>query len=239
MPTAGSDVPPVSLSLAVAAAAFSLSIFQFHLHRENRVYLALRAAEIVRDAGAVTPREKVVAIRDYLRANVNHDGFPIEGRPFFRHSGAEILRTGKGWCGEVTRAFIVLAREVGIPAQRINLYGRVLHVVAEAEVAPGERVVVDSQNPPYIPDLEPLDKVIQRPEFDDYYTVNLRRLRMSWLVTRVKFEVGPLTYILESPNRLKAILWLILSAFAAGTHLARLSLRALLHRRGWVHRSAL
>jgi len=43
---------------------------------------------------------------------------------------------------------------------RLCGYGGDNHVVAEAELRPGERVLVDSQNPPHVRDLEPLDEVI-------------------------------------------------------------------------------
>jgi hypothetical protein len=127
---------------------------------------------------------------------------------------------------------------VGIRAQRINLYGAVNHVVAEVELKPGERVIVDSQNPPLLPDLETLDHVILRPEYTDYSTLNLRRLRLSWLVSRVKLEMGPLTYWTESPNALKAGLWLTLASILLSGKLllvcGRPLVRKLLVRRGWV-----
>jgi hypothetical protein len=148
------------------------------------------------------------------------------------------LQSGKGYCGEVTRAFIRMADAVGIRAQRINLYGAINHVVAEVELKPDERVIVDSQNPPLLLDLETLDHVILRPEYTDYSTLNLRRLRLSWLVSRVKLEMGPLTYWTESPNALKAGLWLAVALVLLSGKLllvcGRPLVRKLLARRGWV-----
>lgn len=201
--------------------------------------VAGRARALVAAAHAVTPREKVLALRDYIRSHVTKVGYPQEGRPFLRATAAEVLRSGKGWCGETSRLFICMAAGVGIPAQRINLYGRLQHTVAEAEIGPHDRVVVDCFNPPIVEDLEPLDRVILRPDYDDYFTLNLRRLRMTWLVTRVKLQLGPLTYWTEQPHLLKCSLWLTLTFGLAGACLARRALRAYLLRRGWVHVSML
>jgi hypothetical protein len=162
----------------------------------------------------------------------------MDDRPFLRASAAETLQSGKGYCGEVTRAFIRMADAVGIRAQRINLYGKINHVVAEVELKPGERVIVDSQNPPLLPDLDTLDHVILRPEYTDYSTLNLRRLRLSWLVSRIKLEIGPLTYWAESPHALEAGLWLAAALMLLSGKLllvcGRPLARMLLARRGWV-----
>ena len=98
-------------------------------------------------------------------------------------------------------------------------------------------MLVDSQNPPHVRDLEPLDQVILRPEYDDYSTLNLRRLRLNWLAPHVKLELGPLTYWIENPHALKSGLWLAVAMtllvgkflFIGGRSLAR----KLLARRGW------
>ncbi len=90
-----------------------------------------------------------------------------------------------------------------------------------------------------IADLEPLDQVILRPEFDDYYTVNLRRLHLGFVVSRIRTEMGPLTYWLENPHALAAALWAGLLFFVIAARLARSTLRYVLLRRGWVHRSTL
>jgi hypothetical protein len=204
----------------------------------NGLYVKSVAEEIIRKANATDNRSRVIALRDYLRKHVSFQDAPMEDRPFLRASAAETLQSGKGYCGEVTRAFIRLADAVGIRAQRINLYGAINHVVAEVELRPGERVIVDSQDPPLLPDLEPLDQVILRPEYTDYSTLNLRRLRLSWLVSRIKLEIGPLTYWAESPHALEASMWLALALtllsgkllYICGRPLAR----KLLVRRGWV-----
>ncbi|HZF39394.1 MAG TPA: transglutaminase-like domain-containing protein [Blastocatellia bacterium] len=188
--------------------------------RQESRYVKVVAEEIVRKAGAGDNRSRVIALRDYLRGHVTFRGAPHDDRPFLRATAAETLRSGKGYCGEVTRAFICLAAAVGVKAQRINLYGSDNHVVAEAELGPGERVLVDGQHPPHVRDLEPLDRVILRPEYDDYSTLHLRRLRLNWLVSCVKLEMGPFTYWTETPHALKSGLWLTLMlALLIGKHL--------------------
>jgi hypothetical protein len=202
-------------------------------------YVDAVAWEVVNREQTKDARSRIIALRDYLRQNVTFQSAPMQGRPFLRASAAETLQSGKGYCGEVTRAFIQMADAVGIRAQRINLYGRNPHVVAEAELSPGDAVIVDCQYPPQIRDLEKLDQVILRREYDDYYTLNLRRLRINWLVTRIKTEIGPLTYWTENPRALKAALWFGLAFFLVVCKAARSLFRYLLHKRGWVHVSDL
>lgn len=125
------------------------------------------ARSVVAEAGARTQRGRILALRDYVRRTVSNEGLPQEGRPFLCSSAAETLRRGKGWCSEGVRAFIILADGVDIPAPRINLFGQVNHVVAEAQAGPDEWLIVDCQQPPQIPGLKKLDHVILRPDYDD------------------------------------------------------------------------
>src|SRR4030095_8026346 len=77
------------------------------------------------------------------------------------------------------------------------------------------------------------------PEFTDYYTLNLRRLHLSGVVSRVKLQMGILTYWTENPHALKALLWFLFALFLVLSLLilksARNMSRALLRRRGWIH----
>ena len=231
-----------SHALLIAAGLLAcLMVREAVLQSVEEAYLEETAWRVVNDAHALTARDRVIALRDYVRANVDFRGAPGEddGRPFLRATAADTLQTGLGFCGEDSRAFIGLARAVGIEAQRVNLYGSLNHVVAEVELVPHQRLVVDAQRRPQIVDLEPLDEVILRPEFDDYYTLNLRRLHLGWLVSRVRFEMGALTYWTENPHALTAALWGLLALGLLFLRVARVALRVFLHRRGWVHRSAL
>lgn len=204
-------------------------------------YLEMLAKKIIQQAHAEDKRAQVIALRAYLQRSVQYQDASIEDRPFLRSCTVDTLWIGKGYCGEVTRAFIRLAGTLGIRAQRINLYGKLMHVVAEAELGPDERVIVDCQNPPQVQDLEPLDRVILRPEYDDYSTLNLRRLRLGWLISRVKLEMGPLTFWTENPHALQAALWMTVALGLVMMKVLLLGGRALalslLAKKGWVRSS--
>lgn len=224
---------------AFCALCLVLSGWEILQQSADTGFVRSESARILREARASSPREKVLALRNYLRKHVTYVNVSQKGRPFLRSSASETLRSGEGYCGEVTRAFICLADAAGVRAQRINLFGLRPHVVAEAELGPHDRVVVDCQNPPMIPDLESLDQVIQRPDWDDYSTLNVRRLRLSWLFSRTKVQMGPVTFWSENPHALKAAFWLSILAVALAGLALRRSVRWYLRKRGWVHRSEL
>jgi hypothetical protein len=225
--------------LSVVGLFCLLGFYQLILQIQDQRYVASVARQIISDSKATDTRSKVLALRDYLRTHISFHDAPTDDRPFLRDSAADTLRSGKGYCGEDTRAFICMAASVGIPAQRINLWGKRAHVVAEADLGNGDRVLVDGQNPPQIADLESLDQVILRPEYDDYYTLNLRRLGMSHFVSRIKLEMGPLTYWTENPHALKSSLWFVMAIGLMTASGARSLIRFLLHKRGWIHSSSL
>lgn len=204
--------------------------------RENRAIKRI-TQQIIADADATTNQEKIIAIRQYLQKYVTYINAPLwdNERPFLRATALETLESGKGYCGEVSRTFINMAASVGVRAQRINLDGINKHVVAEAEIAPGNNVIVDCQFPPQIKDLEPLDRVILRPEYSDYYTLNLRRLRLNWLIARVKTEIGWMTWWTENPHLLKATGWFGIGFGFIGLAGLRRIIRILLRKRGYVH----
>jgi hypothetical protein len=220
----------VGLSLALAL------IYAVKQYQETQ-YLNSLARRVIEEAQAIDNQSRIIALRDFLRANVKYQGAPYDDRPFLRATAAETIQSGFGYCGEVTRAFICLADAAGIRAQRVNLVGKSLHVVAEAELRPGSNVIVDCQNPPAIVELEQLDRVILRPEYDDYYTLNLRRLRLNGLVSRIKMQLGPFTYWTENPHALQAGLWFALALVLVSARGLRSFLRFCLRRRGWIHAS--
>lgn len=225
-----------SFWLAVTMALVMGSVEMVRQYRDN-IYVRSVALDVIRQAGAADNPARIIALRDFLRTKVQYQGAAHDDRAFLRATAAETIRSGFGYCGEVTRAFICLADAVGIRAQRINLVGASLHVVAEAEIAPGQNVIADCQNPPAIIDLEPLDKVILRPEYDDYYTLNLRRVRLNGLVSRIKMQLGALTYWTENPHALQATLWFSLALGLVGVRGLRRLLRFGLRKRGWIHAS--
>lgn len=197
------------------------------------------AESIVSQAGAATQQQKAVALRDFLRKNVTYQGVSIAGRPFLRATALETINSGKGYCGEVTRAFIGLARTVGVQAQRINLYGKENHVVAVADLGDGESTIIDCQHPAHIVELQTLDKVMLMPEFSDYSTFNFRRIGLGWLFPRLKVNIGWLTYLTENPYTINACLSLLLIAVLWSLPLSRFAVSWILQKRGWVHRSSL
>jgi len=209
-------------------------------HRETESIRAL-ASRVVTAAHATNRREQVIALRDYIRANVTYVGAPAsdDERPFLRATALETMESGLGYCGEDSRAFINLADAVGIPAARVNLYGSNPHVVALADLGPSEQVVVDAQNPPHIADLETLDHAMVTHGYDDFSTLNLRRLHLGWLFSRVKLTIGPITYWGENPHAIKALLWSLLALAILTPRWGRALLRHLLLRRGWIHVSSL
>ena len=212
-------------------------------HFQNQHYIDQVAQLVMQQAQPKDTRARILALQHYLQTHVTYLGAPHDDRPFFRASAAETLQSGRGYCGEVSRTFIKLAHAVGIRAQRINLYGSSTHVVAEAELNETDRVIVDCQAPPQIKELEPLETVMLRHEYDDYSTLNLRRLHLNWIFRRIKLEMGSLNYWLESPYALKALAWLALASALVSLRFFALTgrrlLRWILTRRGWVHLSNL
>jgi len=136
-------------------------------------------------------------------------------RPFLRASAQETLESGRGYCGEATRAFICLARQRGIRAQRINLYGPINHVLAEVQTGPDREVLVDVQdNPVTNPILDSQEWTVHeidndpRSPFTDYSNVHLRRLPLVGQYVRyIKLRQTALTWVLENPSLLKAVVF--------------------------------
>ena len=170
-------------------------------------YVRVVARDVVQSVHGAEPRSVVLALRDHVRSHVTHRGLPFDGRPFLRDSAADTLRSGKGHCGEATRAFINLAAAVGISAQRLYLEGQTPHVVAEVTLEGGDELIVDAFDEPYIPDIESLDEVMRRPQFNSYSTLNGRRA-LRWLPS-FRSNLGPVSYWIESPHLLRALFWLI------------------------------
>lgn len=221
-------------ALSVVVLAYATVQAAVQSHEDARVRRL--ASDLVVRSGATTDRQKVLALRDYLRSRCTFRGAEHAGRPFFRASAWETLETGLGYCGEVTRTFICLARQLGIPAQRINLYGAQPHVVADVPLD-GVSTLVDCQQPPHIPDLEALDAVLARGMYTDYSTINLRRTGLGWTVERFKIRLGRFTYLTENPHALKAVMAVSALAGFWACKLARRAARVVLRRRGWIHRS--
>ena len=198
-------------------------------HREGE-YVRLVAGGVAKESQAAGDElAVVVALRDYVRRNVSHRGYRRRGRPFLRATAAETLRSGRGHCGEATRAFINMADALGIRAQRLYLEGRKPHVVAEVKLKGGGPVIVDSYDEPYIAEPATLEQVMRRPEFSSYSTLNWRRALVS--LPPFKLDLGPLAYYLENPHAIKALFYFLLAAAGVCLKLRGARLLSYLRRR--------
>jgi hypothetical protein len=202
-------------------ACAGTSVYEFVQYRAELRWAGLRARQVVTQAHAVSTEQQVHALADYVKNNVRFEDAPYTNRPFLRASAKDILSSGRGYCGEATRAFVVMASTLNIPSQRINLHGpTVNHVVPEVEVKRGHWVLVDIQRNPVTnafldPKWRTLDESMTAPEspFVDYSNINLRRVPLlSHFVRRVKLQNTELGWILENPE-------LIMSIFLAGMSL--------------------
>jgi hypothetical protein len=189
-----------AIVLALTAVGVSEAISQ---NRESR-YVRNVAQTITSQAQASDTMSTVVALRDYLRSNVSRKYYPAAGRPFLRATAAEALRTGKGRCGESTRAFINMAESLGIHAQRLYLEGQREHVVALVSLD-GRQIIVDSDERPYFQDLEDFNQLAQHPQFKYYSSINAHRLFRSVSLPANTADLRGLNYFLENPHALKAL----------------------------------
>jgi transglutaminase-like putative cysteine protease len=200
---------------ATCTACLVVTIYYVYQYHSEQEWLRAKAADIVRAAAAATPAQEINALRDYVRQNVRYEGVDESDRPYFRATARETLESGRGYCGEATRAFICLARSRGIQAQRINLYGRINHVVAEVQTEPDREVLVDTQdNPRTNPILDAQEWTVHqidndpRSPFGDYSNVHLRRLPLvGGYVRYIKLRQTSLTWMLENPPLLKAVVF--------------------------------
>ena len=198
----------------ITVAFFLAAVYEYVQYRREQAWLGERAREIVGAASATTTQDKVLALRGYVRQHVHYEALSKEDRPYLRDTAKATLETGQGYCGEAVRAYINLAAQVGVNAQRVNLHGRLQHVVAETEVSPGKWVLVDVQdnldaNKFLDAKSMTVDQLINDPDspFYDYSNLNLRRVPLvSSVVQRVKLHNGPLTWLVENPTLLKAVL---------------------------------
>ena len=218
--------------LAAALAGLALALTAagaFEAREQRRQDEYVRA--VTREALAGAPGDfdaKVVALRDYVRTHVRHNGFAGLTRPFLRDTAADTLRTGKGRCGEAARVFVNMARAAGIPAQRLYLEGEKSHVVTVVRRDDGTALVADSSaDPNYFPELEPLSAVTKRSEFRTFST--WRRTRALRALPSNFVSLGPLPYLFENPHALLACSCFLASA--ATLALAAYAARRLPQRR--------
>lgn len=197
----------------VVLVLLMFSVYHYVNYILEQRYLDKKAHEIIAIANAQTQTEQILALRDYVRLNVTSAGLNLnDKRPFLRDSAKRTLETGKGFCGEVSRTFICLARQLGINAQRINLYGKNPHVVAVVELDTGERFLVDSQRAPDGTTVfdEPitLNQLMSDPKYGytNYSTIHLRRLGLGNFFTSLNLRITFISWLLENPSLLLATL---------------------------------
>lgn len=237
--------PRRSLDLLILCGRIALvscvlgALYEAEMQRRDHAYVSALAQRIVARSHASTTSERIVALRDYLRAHIEDSHVADGDLPYLRAAASETLATGRGGPGDVARAFVDLAWAVGIPAQRLCLFGQTDHVAAEARLDDGRIVIVDGTRAPQIVSLETVDEVLAGGWFQDHTTLNLRRLHLGFLVSRVRLEIGWISYLAENPHLIKSLLWAFVFCALALVALARAAFRRFLHRRGWVHSSTL
>ena len=223
-----------AIILVTLALGISEAVSQ---HRESR-YVAEMAQNIVRQANATDTTSMIIALRDYLRRNVTANNYPVVGRPFFRDTAAYALQTGKGRCGESTRAFINMAESLGIHAQRLYLEGELEHVVALVTLSDGRQLLVDSIDPPYFLNIEELHPGMQFPDFNYYSSINLHRWLKNPSLPANTYDPPGLSYFMENPHALKALFYFLFSTACIGLFALR-RIRPLIRMRHAVKGSAM
>jgi len=205
---------PPAILFALALALLSLAVAEAVSQKREDDFINSQTREALRGVTTDNFDEKLTALRDYVRARVRNVNFPARGRPFLRDTAADTLQTGKGRCGEATRVFVNLARESGINAQRLYLDGPRPHVLAVVRTEDGRKLVVDAYESPYVPETEPLERLLSHPEFASYSTLGFRRIRPLRALPSHEVGLGPLNYLLENPHALSSLLWFTASALA-------------------------
>lgn len=217
------------LTFALALAFFALGLREcVRQHRED-LYVQAAAKQALSETTSPDLAIKVTAIRDFIRGRVHSANFSPRNRPFLRNSAADTLETGRGRCGEATRLFVNMASAVGISAHRLYLEGRKPHVVAVVVADDGSRLVIDSTDRPYLPEVVPFESLLQNPQFTAHTTFGFRRLSFLRALPSHDVNLGLLNYVFENPHALVACLWLLPSVALFG-------LTALLRRRFSIRR---
>lgn len=199
---------------ALAFALLLPAVVEALLQKSDDDFVNSQAREALRGVTTDNFDEKLTALRDYVRARVHNVNFPARGRPFLRDTAADTLQTGKGRCGEATRAFINLARAAGINAQRLYLDGPRPHVLAVVRADDGRKLVVDAYDRHYVHEVEPLERLLSHPEFTSYSTLAFRHMWPLRSLPSHELNLGPFGYLFENPHALLSLLWFAASAIA-------------------------
>jgi hypothetical protein len=201
---------------AIVVVTLTLGISEAVSQRLESRYVADTARNIARQANATDTTSTITALRDYLRRNVTANNYPVAGRPFFRDTAAYALQTGKGRCGESTRAFINMAESLGIHAQRLYLEGELEHVVALVTLSDGRQLIVDSIDLPYFVNIEEFHQGARYPDFNYYSSINLHRWLKKPSLPANTYDPRGLSYFMENPHALKALFYFSISTVCVG-----------------------
>ncbi|HVF67600.1 MAG TPA: transglutaminase-like domain-containing protein [Pyrinomonadaceae bacterium] len=207
-------IPAHAKLFVIALALLSPAIVEGLSQKREDDFVNSQAREALRGVPTENFDAKLTALRDYVRQRVRNVNFPARGRPFLRDTAADTLHTGRGRCGEATRVFVNLARAAGVNAQRLYLDGPRPHVLAVVRAGDGRRLVVDAYEPPYVPETEPLERLLSHPEFTSYSTLGFRRMWPLRALPSHEIYLGPLGYLFENPHALLSLLWFAASALA-------------------------
>jgi Transglutaminase-like superfamily len=213
---------------ALALVLLAVGAAEYLVQQRQDDYVRAATREALEGAAGQDIDSKVAALRNYVRSHVRNVNFSAHGRPFFRDTAADTLRSGRGRCGEATRVFVNMARAAGVPAHRLYLEGRKSHVVAAVDAGDGRTLIVDATERFYFPETEPLGGLSRHTEFVTYSSFGWRRLSLLRALPSNSVSLGPLGYLFENPHALLACVY-FLSA-AAGLALAALLMRRLPRR---------
>ena len=207
------------IALVVALLFLGLSIYNLAKYKADQNWIRAAAHRTGIDT-RLPAAERALLLSKYIRSHVHVEGAPVENRPFLRASARQTLTERVGYCGEATRAYISLARVLGLNAQRLNLHGPLYaHVVPEVEVAPGQWRIYEIQNSPVsnpVLDRSPsVDEVVAdgNSPYREYSNINLRRIPIiNIFVTRLRVQHNGLMWFLENPALIRSVFCALIAA---------------------------
>ena len=220
--------PLAIAGLAVVVGASALLLRSLHAAFRERALLQATLLRVC-GSGRLTAREDLVALKKFLNENIRFDpARRNDPRPLLRHSAAEILTLGQGFCGENARVAVLLMSAGGVRANRLYLDGpRWGHVIVEHEWDGGWKLFDGHADA----SVGMTDEEVGRIDAKDFAALNntcratnpwqnsfriqlLGRLPLvrRWAALR---PPRPLVFLMESPALLRALgsLGLLLAGF--------------------------
>lgn len=175
-------------------------------------------AKSLAGSGDFESKDFLIKVKHYLSSHIHFDSIKKDAkRPLLRHTAAEILISGYGFCGENARVAILLLNYSKIPAARLYLFGNIWrHVVVEHKWQ-DKWFLFDAHNDPAM--LLPDDLVASIPSSDLKSFPNGHREHNVWVSScrikifkRYRLLAGlsefrlpkPLIIFTESPDLIKA-----------------------------------